>query len=114
MNPLEERIDQLERKVEQLEAQLADKEAAFKVDSKPSHRRHAHRHPDPEQAIRRAQQENSIWLFQGVRVLGFTLLLCLLCWGGVVLFEYSEKYFHQQGNQVVLEGPDPLQMQTVR
>lgn len=110
MNPLEERIDQLEQRVEQLEAQLADKEAISKVGPIPAHRRrHAHRGTDPEQAIRRAQQQNSLFLFQGVRVLGFTLLLCFACWGGVVLFEYAEDFFRHQGSAVAVEVPNPRQ-----
>ena len=107
MDPLEERIDQLEQRVEQLEAQLAGKESTSKAGSfHPHHRRHAHRRIDPEQAIRRAQQQNSMWLFQGIRVLGFTMALCFLCWGGVVLFEYAEDYFQHRGSAIVLEVPD--------
>ena len=104
MHPLEKRIDQLEQRVDQLEAQLVDKEATPTVKH---NRRHTQRRNDPEQAIRRAQQQNAVWLFQGIRVLGLTIFLCFLCWGGVVLYEYADEYFQDRGSSVVLDIKDP-------
>ncbi|GEM_PF-1165232 len=103
MNPLEKRIEQLEKRVEQLEAQLAAGKAYSDPDVSRSRSRHHARHPfDPERAIRRARQQNSLWLVQGLRVVGLTVLLCFLCWGGVVMFEYAEDYFKHQSPTVLL------------
>lgn len=107
MNPLEERVEQLEKRVEQLEAQLAVRNASSDSGVPHSGRRHHARPPfDPEQAIRRARQQNALWLAQGLKVLGGTALLCFLCWGGVVLFEHAEDYFEKQSPTVLVTPPN--------
>ena len=107
MNPLEERVERLEKRVEQLEAQLAARDTSSGSDvSRPMNRHPRRSALDPELAIRRARQQNSLWLVQGMRVIGFTLLLCFLCWGGVVIFEQAQDYLDHRSHTVFLNTAD--------
>ena len=106
MSPLEERVEQLEKRVELLKAQLTAREVSSATGvSHVRHRHHARRPFNPEQAIQRARQQNSLWLMQGMRVIGLTVLLCFLCWGGVVLFERAEEYFEHQPPVALVNPP---------
>jgi len=99
MNPLEERIEQLERKIERMESIIEGKQMGSSHGESHHGKRHRRHHThSPEEAIRRAQKENALYLKHGIRVLGATIGLCLLFWGGVQLFEMADDFFKHEGN----------------
>jgi hypothetical protein len=98
MNSLENRVEQLERHIKRLEETVHELHAEKTISSE----RHTRRHKrslisGPQRAIQEAQRHNSLFFKQGLKIAATTIGVCLLCWGGVELFERADHYFNHQG-----------------